>query len=156
MKRTFKIAAVVMMMSSATAAFAAVDTAALIADLASQGYTVTEIKTGATTVKVEAVSATQRVEFTYDAVTGLLLLQESHDRDAAGTSTSGGTRGSHVESDDDHDGHDDNDDDEEDDNDDEEDDDESDDDNHDDDDDDDDEEDNDDNESDDDHDDDRR
>ncbi|MDP3860049.1 MAG: hypothetical protein Q8Q63_00505 [Phaeovulum sp.] len=87
MKRTFKIAAVVLALGAATGAYAAVDTAALISELSAQGYTVTEIKAGATTVKIEAINSTEKIELTYDVATGALLKRETQARTAASGSS---------------------------------------------------------------------
>lgn len=125
MKRTFKIAAIMLALGSATAAYAEIDTATLIAELTAQGFTVTEVKTGTTTVKIEAINGTQKIERTYDAVTGVLLFEETNDRAQPGTGT--GTEGTGTgtgdddgEGDDDDDGDDDEGDDDESDNDDDE------------------------------------
>ena len=103
MKRTMRISALVLALGfSGGMAAAAVDTAALIEELRAQGYEYFEVKTDEGTLKIEAIGGGQKIELTYDALTGLLLKQEvqpSDDKDLpAGTGT--GT-GDDVEGDDD-------------------------------------------------------
>ncbi|RMF83215.1 MAG: PepSY domain-containing protein [Planctomycetota bacterium] len=66
---------------SVGAAFAAVDTDAIVADLQANGYTSIEIKVGATQVKAEASDGVNKIEVIYDATTGEILSQETSPAD---------------------------------------------------------------------------
>lgn len=56
-----------------SAALAAVDTEALVADLQRQGYSWIEVKRGPTQIEVEAVRGTTKIETVYDTATGRIL-----------------------------------------------------------------------------------
>ena len=94
MKRSMRISALVLALGfGGGMAAAAVDTAALIEELRAQGYEYFEVKTDDGTLKIEAVGGGQKIERTYDALTGLLLRQEVQPSDDEGQPTGSGSGG---------------------------------------------------------------
>jgi hypothetical protein len=82
---------------AATMAAAAITSQDVVDELTAQDYTVTEVHTGATQIKVEAVKGDQKIEMVYDIETGSVLRSETQTLLNAGTSgetTSYSTSGS--------------------------------------------------------------
>lgn len=65
------------LLASASFAFAAIDTSALVADYQARGYTSIEVKNGPTQTKIEAIRGAEKVEVIYDRATGGILKSET-------------------------------------------------------------------------------
>lgn len=106
MKRTTFLAAVIAL--AGTSVFAAIPVDDAVKALTDQGFGQIEVKTGATTAKIEAIRGTEKVEITIDLRTGSVLKQETGTVADDGSQTStddstddnGGTSGDDGSSDD--------------------------------------------------------